>query len=66
MIQITEELYPSARLMRSDQDLDQRLEKKLDDENSFKNYINNNKDMIIYFRDRNTKSEKKILKNIKL
>ena len=63
MVQITQELYPSARLMRSDQDLDQRLEKKLNDENSFKNHINNIKDMIIYFRDRNTKSEKNYKKN---
>ena len=33
----TKKLYPSASLMRSDQDLEQRLEKKLNDVNSFHN-----------------------------
>ena len=59
MEQKTEPLYPSAPLMRSDQDLEQRLEKKLNDVNSFNNSINNIKEMITYFKDKNNKSKKK-------
>ena len=51
-------MYPSAPLIRYDQDLEQRLEKKLIDVNSFNNHINNIKEMIIYFKDKK-KSKKK-------
>ena len=40
-------------------DLEQRLEKKLNDVNSFHNHINNNKEMITYFKDKNNKSKKR-------
>ena len=49
-------LYPSAPLENID--LEQRLEKKLNDVNSFNNHINNIKEMITYFK-KNNKSEKK-------
>ena len=45
-------------------DLEQRLEKKLNDVNSFKNHIKNIKEMITYFKDKNNKS-KKSYKNYK-
>ena len=45
-------------------DLELRLEKKLNDVNSFNNHINNLKEMITYFKDKNHKS-KKIYKNYK-
>ena len=60
MEQNTDNLYPSAPLMRSDQDLEERLEKN--DGNSFKNSINNIKEMIIYFKDKKHKSKKKYKK----
>ena len=41
MEQNSERLYPSAPLEKDD--LDQRLEKKLNDVNSFNDHINNNK-----------------------
>ena len=50
-------LYPSAPLENID--LEQRLEKKLNDVNSFNNHINNIKEMITYFKDKNNKSKKK-------
>ena len=53
-------LYPSAPL--EDIDLEQRLEKKLNDVNSFNNHINNIKKMITYFKDKNNKSKKKYKK----
>ena len=40
-------------------DLEQRLEKILNDVNSFNNHINNIKQMIIYFKDKNHKTKKK-------
>ena len=51
--------------MRSDQDLEQRLETKLNDVNSFINRISNIKEMITYFKDENNKSGKKY-KNYKM
>ena len=48
--------------MRSDQDLEQRSETKLKDVYSFNNHINNIKEMITYFKDRNNKSNKKYKK----
>ena len=41
MEQKTEKLCPSAPLVRSDKDLEQRLEKKLNDVNRFNNSIEN-------------------------
>ena len=42
-----------------DNDLEQRLEKKLNDMKSFNNSINNIKELITYFKDKNKKSKKK-------
>ena len=51
MDQKCDRLYPSAPLENID--LGQRLEKKLNDVNSFNNHINNIKEMITYFKDKN-------------
>ena len=53
----TDRLYPSAPLEKID--LEQSLEKRINDFNSFKNHINNIKEMITYFRDKNIKSKKR-------
>ena len=55
-------LYSSAPLESND--LEQRLEKKLNAVNSFNNHLNNIKEMITYFKDKNNKC-KKNTKNIK-
>ena len=55
MEQKTERLYPSLSLENND--LERRLEKKLNDSNSFINHINNTKEMITYFKDKNRKSK---------
>ena len=60
MEQKTDRLYPSAPLENID--LEQRLEKKLNDVNSFNNQINNIKEMITYFKDRNNRSKKRYKK----
>ena len=60
MDQKCDRLYPSAPLENTD--LEQRLEKKLNDVNSFNNSINNTKEMITYFKDKNNKSKKKYKK----
>ena len=52
-----ERLYPSLPLKNND--LEQRLEKKINDVNSFINHINNIKEMITYFKDKNNKSKKR-------
>ena len=57
MDQKCDRLYPSAPLENID--LEQRLEKKLNDVNSFNNHINNIKEMITYLKDKNNKSKKK-------
>ena len=57
MDQKCDRLYPSAPLENID--LEQRLEKKLNDVNSFNNHINNIKEMITYFKDKNNKSKRK-------
>ena len=57
MEQRTDRLYPSAPLKNND--LEQRLEKELNDVNSFDTYISNIKESIAYFKDKNTKSKKK-------
>ena len=58
MDQKTDKLYPSAPLLENI-DLEKRLEKKINDVNSFNNHINNIKEMITYFKDKNHKSKKK-------
>ena len=60
MEQKCDRLYPSAPLENND--LEQRLEKKTNDVNSFNNSINNIKQMIPYFKDKNHKSKKKYKK----
>ena len=57
MDQKCDRLYPSAPLEKDD--LEQRLEKKLNDVNNFINHINNIKEMITYFKDKNHKSKKR-------
>ena len=58
MDQKCDKLYPSALLLENI-DLEKRLEKKTNDVNSFNNHINNIKEMITYFKDKNNKSKKK-------
>ena len=60
MEQKTDRLYPSATLEKKDSK--QRLEKKLNDVNSFNNSITNIKEMITYFKDNDKKSKKKYKK----
>ena len=55
----TERLYPSVPLLENI-DLEKRLEKRINDVNSFNNHINNIKEMINYFKDKNNKSKKEI------
>ena len=57
MEQKCDRLSPSAPLENID--LEQRLEKKINDINSFNNNIINIKEMITYFNDRNHKSKKR-------
>ena len=58
MEQKCDKLYPSAPLLENI-DLEKRLEKKINDVNSFNNHINNTKEMITYFKDKNNKSKKR-------
>ena len=60
----TERLYPSAPLLENI-DLEKRLEKRINDVNSFNNHINNIKEMKNYFKDENNKSKKRY-KNYKI
>ena len=53
-----DKLYPSAPLLENI-DLERRLEKRINDVNSFNNHINNIKEMITYFKDKNNKSKKR-------
>ena len=55
----TDRLNPSAPFENKNDDLERRLEKKLSDLNSFNNHINNIKQMITYFKDKNNKLKKK-------
>ena len=57
MDQKTDRLHPTAPLENID--LEQRLEKKINDVNSFNNHIYNIKEMITYFKDKNHKSKKR-------
>ena len=56
----TDRLYPSAPLENNN--LEQRLEKKLKDVNSFTNHVNNIKEMVTNFKDKNNKSKTEIEK----
>ena len=56
MEQKCEKLYPPAHLLENI-DLEKRLEKKISNVNSFNNHINNIKEMITYFKDKNNKSK---------
>ena len=60
MHQKGDRLCPTAPSEKDD--LEQRLDKKLNDVNSFNNHISNIKDMITYFKDKNHKSKKKYKK----
>ena len=57
----TDKLYPSAPLLENI-DLEKRLEKKINDVNSFKNHINIIKEMITYFKTINLKRDIKLIK----
>ena len=59
MDQKCDRLYPAAPFENKNIDLEQRLEKKINDVNSFNNHINNIKEMITYFKDKNNKSKKR-------
>ena len=58
MEQKCDRLYPSAPLLEN-MDLEKGLEKKINDVNSFNDHINNIKEMITYFKDKNNKSKKR-------
>ena len=58
MEQKCDKLYPTAPLLENI-DLEKRLEKKINDVNSFNNHVNNIKEMITYSKDKNYKSKKK-------
>ena len=64
MEQKCDKLYPSAPLLEKIE-LEKRLEKKIIDVNSFNNHVNNIKEMITYFKDKNHKSKKRY-KNYKI
>ena len=61
MEQKCDKLYPSAPLLENI-DLEKRIEKKINDVNSFNNHVNNIKEMITYFKDKNHKSKKRYKK----
>ena len=58
MEQKCDKFYPSAPVLENI-DLEKRLEKKINDVNSFNKHINNIKEMITYFKDKNHKSKKR-------
>ena len=55
MDQKCDNLYPSLENI----ELEKRLEKKINDVNSFNNHISNIKEMITYFKNKNNKSKKR-------
>ena len=61
MEQKFDKLYPTAPLLENI-GLEKRLEKKINDVNSFNNHINNIKEMVTYFKDKNNKSKKRYKK----
>ena len=58
MDQKCDKFYPSAPLLENI-DLEKRLQKKINDVNSFNNHISNIKEKITYFKDKNNKSGKR-------
>ena len=62
MDQKRDRLYPSAALEKDH--LEQRLEKKLNDANSFNYHISNKKEMITYLKTKST-NRKRYIKNTK-
>ena len=60
MEQNYEKLFPSAPFENKNIHLEQRLEKKKNDVKSFNNHINNIKEMITYFKDKNIKFKKNL------
>ena len=58
MNQKCDRLYPSAPLEKHIE-LEQGLEKKLNDVNSFNNHISNINERITYFKEKNNKSKKR-------
>ena len=58
MEQKCDKLYPSAPLLENIE-LEKRLEKKINDVNSFNNHVNDIKEMITYFKDKTIKSKKR-------
>ena len=58
MDQKTDKLYPSAPILENI-DVEKRLEKKINDVNSFSNHINNIKEMVTYFKDKINLSKKR-------
>ena len=60
MDQKCDRMYLSVPLEKNE--LEQRLEKKINDVNSFDNYINNSKEMITFFKDKHNKSKKRYKK----
>ena len=58
MDQKTDRIYPTAPLEKNI-NLEQRLQKKLNDVNSFNYHINNTKEVFTHFKDKNNKSKKK-------
>ena len=60
----TDKLYPTAPLLENI-GLEKRLEKKNNDVSSFNNHVNNIKEMITYFKEKNNKSKKRY-KNYKI
>ena len=64
MDQKTDRLYPSAPLENND--LEQRLKKKLDEVNSLNNSINNIKEMITYFKEKKGQAKKRYTKYKKI
>ena len=53
MDQKCERFYPTAPLENND--LEQRLEQKIKDVNTFNNHVNKSTEMITYFKDKNQK-----------
>ena len=55
----TDRLYPTAPLLENI-DLEKRLEKKINGVNSFNKHINDIKEMITFFRDKNINQKRDI------